>query len=200
MDGSRFDHLVRSLTASRRWLMSSALAGVAGWAGIATADAKKKRKRKDKKKPKPNAFGCFNVGVACKSEDQCCSGICAGKKGKRTCKAHDVSTCSAGDQLGICGGTSAGCTTSAGVQGACATTTGNAGYCAASVVCYPCQTDADCQNAEGGALGPNAACLQCAGCMATGGTVCAAPFFPAEVNQKGRFSELRMARSRALRP
>lgn len=144
--------------------------GTARWQ--LTAEAKKKRKhKKRKKKAKPNAFGCVNVGNFCKNSGQCCSGICAGKKGK-TCQAHDASTCQAGQTVVACGGVDTFCTTSGGETGACTTTSGNAGYCTKTANCFACSRDADCE----AVCGPQAACLPCAlSCTATGGTACAGP-------------------------
>jgi hypothetical protein len=90
MDGSQFDHIVRSVTDSRRSLLGATLAAAAGWLSANSTEAKKKRKRKKKdKKPKPNEYGCFEVGDTCKTAGQCCSGICEGKK----CRAHGTGTC-----------------------------------------------------------------------------------------------------------
>jgi hypothetical protein len=176
MDGSHFDGLVRSLTKSRRSLLGAALAATTGWLIANPAEAKKKRRpRRKPQKAEPNEFGCLNVGTSCKNADQCCSGICEGKKGKKTCKAHDTGSCAAGSQIGFCGGTDVACTTSFGNPGMCAATTGNARYCVASGICFACKTDADCQVADGGILGPHAACVRCAECGDAGDTACAVP-------------------------
>ncbi len=139
----------------------------------------KNKKRKKDKPPKPNAFGCLDVGIACKTAAQCCSNICEGKPGKRKCRAHDASSCSAGAQSDECGGTDVSCTTSFLEPGVCGTTTGNAGYCfpgTGGSECFACTTDVECQQVEGGLFGPSAACIQCADCSETGGTACAGPF------------------------
>lgn len=122
--------------------------------------AKKKRKRRNKRKIKRNAFGCVNVGSHCKSIDQCCSGICQGKQGKKKCQAHDQSTCQAGQQQDLCGGQTILCRSALGSEGTCDTTTGNAGYCVADGDCTVCTKDADCF----ALCGPQAACIVCAGC------------------------------------
>lgn len=172
MDGSHFDGLTRSLAQSRRSLLGAALAATTGWLVTNPAEAKKKRKpRKKPRKAVPNEFGCLNVGKSCNNADQCCSGMCEGKKGKKTCKAHDTGNCTAG-------GTVVACTTSAGVPGQCATTTGNGGYCAATSYCIACATDADCQATYGGILGPHAACIRSVECVA--GIACAVPDLSAE--------------------
>jgi hypothetical protein len=171
MHGSQFDNLIRSLTGSRRRLLGGGVALVAGQLGVFGAGAKKKRKKRKLKKAKPNAFGCLDVGKACKNESQCCSNLCQGKKGKKHCQAHDQSTCQAGQTLETCDGeANVSCTTSGGGPGLCLSTTGNAGYCFASGDCFACTKDADCEPA----CGPGAACIVCAEpCFARGGTFCA---------------------------
>lgn len=166
MDTARFDDLSRTVAhrLSRR--------GLAGTLGLAVLtrpgllEAKKKRKKR-KKKVKFNEFGCVNVGMFCQNGGQCCSGICQGKKGKKSCRSHDVQGCEAG-QDPCAGSASLPCTTSAGVAGGCVTTTGNAGYCAASLVCSVCAKDVDCEPI----LGPGAACVRCSLCDVTGETIC----------------------------
>lgn len=175
MDDSRFDDCLRSLAGSRRSLLGGTLALSSGLIGRSTIDARKRRKRK---KPRnvtrtppatPNEFGCLNVDVSCTSPEQCCSSICEGTSGRRTCRAHDVGDCQAGTALE----SEIPCTTSGGEDGLCSTTTGNAGYCMFTAACYPCKTDLECQRADGGFFGPTAACVKFAGCDQTGGTACA---------------------------
>lgn len=194
MDQNHFERLTRALTAipSRRDVLRG-LTGLGLGLGVPRlpeiAEAKKKRRRKKKgEKAKPNSFGCLNVGDPCKNEGQCCSGICTGKNGNKTCRAHDTGRCSAGVRSEGCGGTRVACRTNAGALGHCATTTGNAGYCQLYSFCIACQTDADCQAADGGVLGPTAACIPCAGCPETGGTVCATADLLAGMNQDERDS------------
>jgi hypothetical protein len=166
MDGSRFDRWTRAL--SRR-----TVAGVLGLGALglpSLIEAKKhKHKHKKKKKVKFNDFGCVDVGNFCKNSGQCCSGICQGKKGKKKCQAHNVSTCTAGQHTTGCSGTDTICTSSTGDEGFCETTTGNAPYCAAVGTCSTCTKDTECQVL----FGPDAACIVCSGCP--GGTVCVGP-------------------------
>jgi hypothetical protein len=169
LDSARFDHLTRAVATLRS---RRTLAGVLGLSALALpglADARKKRKKK--KKIKKNQFGCVDVGNFCKNGGQCCSGICEGKKGKKKCKAHDASTCVAGQTIDDCGGSvNVLCTATGGDPGACLTTTGNAPYCATSLECFSCQQDVDCEPI----CGQGAACLPCAGqCAEEGGTLCA---------------------------
>jgi hypothetical protein len=178
MEHRQFDDLIRSLTKSRRSLFGGALAAAAGWLGLSAADAKKRRKKRKKRSKRQqvgtsNAFGCLDVGDPCASADQCCSGICTGKKGKRTCRAHDTGGCPAGHDA--FGDDAVSCQTSAGIWGKCGTTTGNAGYCVGGGDCHPCANDADCRSL----CGPQAACVVspqgCAigtACVDSGGGLC----------------------------
>jgi hypothetical protein len=169
VETARFDHLTRTFATLRS---RRAIAGALGLSALglpSLIDAKKKKRNK-KKKIKKNQFGCVNVGNFCKNSGQCCSGICQGKKGKKTCRAHDGSTCMAGQTIVDCGGALVVCTTSGGAPGACLTTTGNAPFCSVSFDCFPCQQDVDCEPI----CGQGAACIACAGdCADTGGTLCA---------------------------
>jgi hypothetical protein len=143
VDTDRFDRLSRAISSL---LTRRNLAGVLGL-GIVTlpglTDARKKRKHK--KKVKKNQFGCVDVGKFCTNGGQCCSGICQGKKGKKTCQGHDQSTCQAGQSPDICGdGANVPCTSADGLDGTCFTTTGKSAFCLTNAHCVPCQKDADC--------------------------------------------------------
>jgi hypothetical protein len=173
MNAPRFDRWTRSLTgtASRRSLLgfgSAALGLAATQAPGITAAKKKKRK-----KPSLNAFGCLNVGQACRGDsDSCCSGICQGKKPKRgkkdksRCIAHNVGTCQAAQDA--CQVTPVAC----GSNAACFQTTGQASFCADALngACANCREDRDCQ----AVYGADAACIVCASCPETSGTACLA--------------------------
>jgi hypothetical protein len=180
MDATRFDGLARSFSQSvprRRAAVLLSAVGLGVLAGGPAILEAKKNKKKKKKKLKRNDFGCVNVGGKCRGKDNnCCSGICQGKKPKKgekdksKCKAHDESTCLAGQTEPICGGIAdTECVASDGEIGECFTTTGNAAYCARDGDCFPCKKDADCI----GVCGPSAACVPCAEeCAETGGTAC----------------------------
>ena len=149
-----------------RGLAGAGIAAVVGrWPHAATA-------RKDRKpKMKRNAFGCVNVGDSCRNDGQCCSGLCVGKKGKRTCRDHDGGTgCRAGLIEDGCGGDiDVACTTSTGQPGICNTTTGNAGYCigiAAVSAKATCTKDEDCRVTCGTEA---AVCITCEGAGACAG-------------------------------
>lgn len=187
MDGSRFDDLLRSLVNSRRSILTGVLATVSGLLVAPRVDARKKRKRTKRRikqrAAKPNAYGCIDVGALCQNSAQCCSSICGGKKGKKTCRAHDVGDCQAGAEPDFCGVTDIACTTNGGRAGACGTTTGHAGYCLVSGACHACRTDLDCQRKVGGNLGPTAASIQCFGCTEHGGTACVSIEPPGPMSQ-----------------
>jgi hypothetical protein len=177
VDARRFDHMTRSFgaTFSRRSLLSSLTVTIAVIAGASFGGshlaAKKQRKRKPKP-GKPNAFGCINVGDRCRHGEQCCSGICEGKKGKKRCRSHDTGGCSVPSEFppDSCTVETILCTTATGAAGTCGTTTGNAPYCAGDGDCRPCTKDADCQTL----CGPRAACIQCPGACNVG-TACMGP-------------------------
>jgi hypothetical protein len=173
MNTHRFDALTTLLG---RWSTRRGALSILGSLVIATrrdaAAAEKreqrKKRRKNKKKPALNLFGCLNVGKRCRRSKRCCSGICAGPKGKERCKAHDRGGCPV-TAAGACfNGT---CTTSSGDLGRCMPTTGNASYCGAdSTPCVGCQTDAECR----ARCGPEAACITCGACVFAGSlTYCA---------------------------
>jgi hypothetical protein len=175
MDAESFDYLTRSVSTllSRRAVTSVLGIGVFALPSFIAA---KKRRHKHKKKIKRNAFGCVNVGNFCKNDDQCCSGICQGKKGKKKCQAHDSSTCQAGTHEEECDlphGTNVPCVSSTGDSGLCDTTTGRGAYCEADGGCFDCKKDADCVPF----CGPQAACILCPECVPfTGtGTSCVGP-------------------------
>ena len=167
MDERQFDRL------TRRFVLGGFTA-VLGLGMDRLLDPATARKRK---KVKFNEFGCVNVGKFCKHGDQCCSGICRGKKGKKKCRAHDADVCTSGRADAFCkpGSPIVGCITSTGRSGSCYTTTGNAGFCNWEFTCFSCTRDADCVSVcgAGGAGGAGAACLVCAGCSE--GTACGSP-------------------------
>ncbi len=175
MDDRQFDVWTKHFTVGRpsrrialRGIASAALGGLAASLSQ-NANAKRRKKKRKKEKVAFNAFGCVDVGKFCKNGEQCCSGICQGKKDKKTCQAHDQSTCQAGQPSGPCADADIACTTSSGDEGFCNTTTGNAGYCASAGGCFACTRDADCNEQ----CGPGAACVPCADeCQGTGGTAC----------------------------
>jgi hypothetical protein len=176
MNSRYFDGLICSLVASRRALFPGMLAMAAGWVGVSTGEAKKKHKHKAKK-ANPNEFGCISVGKTCKNAEQCCSGACEGKKGKKRCRAHDTGTC---DQNvdGICEADDLA-QTLCGDTCACIRTTAGSNVCfdpGAGSDCADCQKDADCQALgfpAGSACAPSTG-INCAGACESG-MLCAVP-------------------------
>lgn len=183
MDGSHFDDLTRSFTESRRAIFGGALTLAVGWLGVTGVEAKKKRKRKRKnhkkvQPPTPNEFGCLEVGDLCTSEDDCCSGVCEGSKGKKTCRSHGTGTCYQ-DQVGYCLAEPDDafiiCNNS--FNCFCYTTTAGSNFCGQGRSlndedprCADCQTDADCLSLgypAGSACAP-VATGNCAGHCPTG--------------------------------
>lgn len=176
----RFDRITRSFSPSRRALVGVALTALAGQVVPATAGAKKRKRRKPSREGRPNQFGCRSTGQSCKSARQCCSSICQGKRGKRTCRAHHTGTC---DQSldGICktpepaaiscnGSMDCGCGRSTAGTNVCFAYSTTGDYCAG------CRTDADC---EAAGYPAGAVCLDmtegvCDGNCASG-TACFAP-------------------------
>ena len=170
----------RSLTSvpSRRDVLRGLVAAGLGLSGARLPVAAAANKRKKPKRPMPNGFGCLSVGVACKNAGQCCSGICAERKNKRTCRAHNTGICNQAFP-GLCSDppTLAPCNSSETCY--CIRTTANSNFCAqlGAPVCADCRKDADCA-----ALGmpPGSACLPAAAgicgadCPETG-TVCLPP-------------------------
>mgnify|MGYP000153176130 CR=1 FL=1 len=173
MDDSRFDAWTRRRLGLRAGGALAALLGLVARPASDVAIARQRRKRRVKR----NAFGCVNVGKFCKNDSQCCSGVCRGKKEKKTCRAHHTGAgCRAGDQTDSCGGTGVRrCTTASGEpNGLCNTTTGNAPYCSSeafgSFRCTACSQDEECQEL----CGPAAACILCPECSLVD-TACVAP-------------------------
>ncbi len=155
LDASRFDALTRvfGATRSRRQTLAALTLGALALAKSAEGSTA--------------GPGCKDVNAKCQKANDCCSGICKGKKGKKKCKAHDASTCLAGQNS--CGiKEDIACRTTAGVKGSCFTTTGNAPYCGADGDCFACTKDADCK----AAFGQQAACIDCADCPETGNVAC----------------------------
>jgi hypothetical protein len=170
MHRHHFDVLTRALPArpSRRHLVGL-VGAILGLRTGSHASARKKRRRKKKHQRKiaRNAFGCVSVGDYCTRDTQCCSGICAGKKGKQACQAHDADICQGQN---FCLAEIENCTTTDGGDGQCAVTTGDASFCMTDAYCLDCATDADCIPV----CGTEAACIVCPKCgMSQFNTACA---------------------------
>lgn len=182
MDQRRFDGLIRKLTeeprsrrGSLRLVAGTALGGLLAGAGFGA--------------PAAEAAGCRKVDEPCRQERQCCSGLCRGKRGKKTCRGHGAGTCKQQGQPLICTAPEpvlARCGTDPDSDCACFRTTAGTNYCGeffalsgctdCSRPCAECERDADCE-----ALGypPGSACAptttgRCIG-LCESGTFCLAP-------------------------
>jgi hypothetical protein len=152
MDAARFDTLTRSLTgggSSRRRLLT----GLAGSALGVVATALRIEDTH------ASHFGCRHWKDDCRRNSQCCSGLCRGPKGKKTCRAHNRGGCALADNF-CAGGEDNRC---GGGSCICNITTGKAPHCGGTVFCpaVECQRDADCGE-------PGAACIAVAGCQGCG--------------------------------
>jgi hypothetical protein len=173
MDNDRFDQLARSVSSvvtRRALLLLGELSGTALALPLPSVGRKHKKRKKHKphRKPTFNAFGCVDIAGFCQHGKQCCSGLCQGKKDRKTCRPHDQSTCQVGQTRVQCGGAeNVPCTTSNGEpRGLCHTTTGNSAICATFANCTACRKDADCRDL----CGLQSACVPCVICAS--GTAC----------------------------
>ena len=171
MNNHGFDELIkefgkesRSRRAALKLLAGGALAALIRQAGSGARLA--------------GAAGCRKVGAGCRRAAQCCSGICRGPKGKKTCRAHGVGTCKRGQDICRQGDAAAACSTPD-LDCVCGVTTGDAGFCfdLNSARCAACERDPDCVEKHGFPRG--SACIRAVegGCeeCARLGTACAAP-------------------------
>jgi hypothetical protein len=178
MDSNRFDHLTRSLGTSRRAMLGGVLAYAVTGLALPGLTAGKTNKPKSKPKPKPNQYGCLDVGDLCGRSSQCCSGTCDGKKGKKTCRAHDTGTCNQ-QKPGFCLAPNSVhnlCNNTIGCL--CYRTTAGSKVCADTVglKCADCRKDRDCETlgfGDGSVCIPTAVGACTGGCAS--GTACAAP-------------------------
>ncbi len=180
MQSHQLDNVSRRLARSRRTLVGAgvlAASGLKGFSTLTPLDAVQAKKRK--RRPLVlNTFGCVDVGGKCRgNSDNCCSGVCQGrkpkkgKKDKSVCVAHNTGGCSVASDSCLVGGTPTPCPP----DGACLRTTGNAGFCGdfTRTTCQACQRDRDCEIV----FGAGSACVICATstCEATGRRLCVAP-------------------------
>lgn len=158
MNADRFGASIRALraTTSRRDIVRSLGAMGLGLGAIRltrSADAKKKRRRKKRKRipnAKPNFYGCAEVGDACATANDCCSGVCEGKKDKKTCQVHGAGTCDQ-ETDGYCQAEDPEQTACNDVPGCfCWRTTAGSQFCddfngESGTDCANCRKDADCE-------------------------------------------------------
>jgi hypothetical protein len=150
MDAARFDRLSRTFgtPSGRRTVLAGLIALPLAIGPIALGATAKKRK---KRRVRFNEYGCVSVGGFCKTNGQCCSSVCQGKKGKKRCQAHHTGTCPQGGP-GAC---LAPLPVEAGCNGLskcdCKRTTAGSDACVTDVpsglevFCRECTTDADCE-------------------------------------------------------
>ncbi len=124
---------------------------------------------------------CLKLDRPCRHARECCSGICTGKHGKKTCHGHGIGTCRPGQ--GFCqAGADVAC--NGDESCVCFQTTAGTTFCsgggAAGNACADCERDADC---VAQAFPPGSACVsvdvgfseELGLCPNTGGRVCAVP-------------------------
>lgn len=172
MDGDHFDDIMRAAMPSRRIILGSTLAAIAGIAGRAEGEARKRRKRCKSPRVKCGKK-CLPAGSCCTAAD---CGTCQTCSGKRCVVAPSGTACGVG---GECNGTTCikegafGCTADrdfcAGAEttacprsrtpeATCFMTDGNA-LCGVGG-CFIAATDEECQEQ----LGPGAILIPCADC------------------------------------
>jgi hypothetical protein len=165
MGDARFDLAARVLSTGGRRVLLRALAGGGVAAALAAAAA-------------PEAGACRAQNAVCRSNEQCCSGVCRKKgKSKRCRPASFQGTCRFEDAF--CQTGFGGCN---GVDHcSCARSLTGETMCADVMPCWPCATDADCVPV----VGPDAICGRpvgatcntngCVGVAGSNGTFCARP-------------------------
>ena len=163
MDTTRFDKITQTFVLkarSRRSLVKLA-------AGAALAAALGRIGREESV-----AAACRKVGDECRRAGQCCSGVCKGPDGKKTCRAHNVGTCTPDQDT--CKQFDATC--NGRTDCFCRITTGGASFCSGlGSKSGACERDADCE-ARGFPAG--SACVRrtsTSGCEAETATFCAPP-------------------------
>ena len=81
-----------------------------------------------------DAVACKNAGAKCKKKHHCCSGVCKGTKGKKTCRCHVLgAACPPAKSVSCCG--AADCGYNACVDGM---------TCCLSAGAVGCTADCDC--------------------------------------------------------
>jgi hypothetical protein len=167
MDHGQFDQIVARLAARRERRVALGIAGGAALAAlfgrIGGVEA--------------GAAGCATNGKSCQRADQCCSGVCKGKRGKKKCRAHGMGTCKQGqnvctaadphllrcNNIAACG---------------CFRTTAGSPFCgnSFSTTCADCRRDGDCA-ALGFPAGSACVALDVGACAGDcpSGTACLVP-------------------------
>lgn len=164
MDGSRFDGLVKTLTVrpgSRRGLFRIVATGLlgAGLGGLGFG---------------VRAAACKPKGLPCNAGKPCCSGLCKGPTGRKTCRPATgqgtctilKDTCEVGGQAAFCGPAGAGCS--------CFIRPNGAAFCAntSSFDCLPC---AKCPAGTVCVKARNGLCVACPVGTGPTTTICVRP-------------------------
>ena len=183
---SRLDTLLRSLRGapSRREVLRGLAAtgfgiGLAASPQLGEGKPKRRKKRKRPKPAKPNQYGCLEVSDPCRNATQCCSGICAGKPGRKRCRGHHTGSCSQQGQ-GVCTDPNPELQQCITTNCFCLRTTAGSNFCGnwfGYKACSTCKRDTDCQ-ALGFPVG--SACVpvsrgHCTAAECASGMVCIAP-------------------------
>lgn len=179
MKQQRFDAVVMELV-EERYPRRHALVAV-GWATLAGLLAHFGGGRQA-----TAAVACLKVGKKCRRAKQCCSGVCRGRRGDKTCRRHGAGTCKQEGQHLVCTApdiTLSHCNNNS--DCACVRTTAGTNFCGDFFFpsgcttcsgCAVCERDADCVK-QG--FPPGSACTpfsagRCAG-VCESGTRCMVP-------------------------
>jgi len=132
------------------------------------------------------AAGCRTVAKPCRRARQCCSGICRGRRGKKTCRGHGAGTCKQQGQQLVCTAPDLALSLCNNDRDcACVRTTSGTNFCGDFLVpstcttcsaCAKCDRDVDCVRQgfpKGSACVPFTA-GRCAG-LCPGATRCMVP-------------------------
>ncbi|MDQ3779874.1 MAG: hypothetical protein M3354_04905 [Chloroflexota bacterium] len=165
MDDSRFDNLVKALTSesrSRRGVLRGLAAGLLG-IGLSTLGSGAR------------AAACKQNGRRCRNGNQCCSGLCTGKKDRKKCRrAPGQGTCTIAKDTCTIGGQAAAC--DPGLTGACSCfrRPNGAAFCADTTTfdCLPC---AECPAGTTCVRARNGICVSCPVGSGATDTICVRP-------------------------
>jgi hypothetical protein len=150
MHPTRFDAFIRFV--ARDWSRRGVLRFLAGAVtGLLTVH--------DVPRAQAMHFDCRHVRKPCTRSRQCCSGICRGPQGKKTCRAHGTGMCKTGqDSCEVVGDIPCGDNTPNG-SCVCLVTTGGASFCGGNHTGTTCTKDKQCEESHG----VGAACVPCDG-------------------------------------
>ena len=161
MDAPGFDALTRALvtTGTRRRALRAGLVAALGLAGGPLGVQ--------------GAAACRARGETCRRGSQCCSGLCRGPRGRKTCRRAPLQgTCTIASS--VCAGTLTPCGNDNGFDCLCRVTARGTAFCGSleTGACIACGSNADCEQARPGS---GWVCTRCATCPDTGNRACIAP-------------------------